>query len=402
MQLARGLLSVSRARGIVGRWLSTRAGALLAAAAVLVVLSMTSRLRPTAMDNYVWLADAWLHGKLWLPHFPGAWIDAMPYHGKAWIIEAPAPALLLLPFVAAFGLTTNQTILGVTLGALGAFGFWRLGQQLGLKSRVLALFTGVIVFGTSIAFCATEGAVWFVAHLAAFAFTSLALAELFNDGRGWLVAFWAILAAFSRYPLLLAIPVYPAMIYLRKRRIAPLIGYCWVIGPAILASMAYNYARWGTVQEIGFALWYRIMDERSAGGRPPFDVRNIGMQLHAFLLQGPLVTRTFPWVRADKFGLSLTWTTPALIVALFARKPTAEIMALWTLAILTAVPALLYYDLGGVQLGMRHGLDFLPFLCALMLFALRGQWARRTFTVLAAYSIVFGAYQLFLWETLPL
>jgi len=353
------------------------------------------------MDNYVWLADAWLHGKLWLPHFPGPWIDAMPFHGKAWIVEAPLPAVLLVPFVAVFGLSTNQTVLGVLLAGLSAYGFWRLGEKLGLETRLLLLFTGLLVFGTSLAFCASDGAVWFIAHLGAVAFTSLAIAELYGENRGWLLAFWAILAAFSRYPLLLALPGYAALSFLRTRRLATLAGFCSTLAPAIVAYVAYNYARWGTFEDIGFALWYRIMDQRSSSGRAPFDLENLGMQTQAFFARGPIFSLGFPFIRADKFGLALSWTTPALIVALLARTPQPDVVLFWLLTIATAVPAFLYYDLGGVQLGMRHSLDFLPFLLVLVLFALREPRTRPVFVILATYSIIFGVYQLVLWEAFP-
>ena len=81
-----------------------RSPALLTVAA----LGVFSGFRATAFDNFVWLADAWLHGKPYLPHFPGDYIDAIPYHGRAYVYEAPLPAVLLLPFVAIWGLERER------------------------------------------------------------------------------------------------------------------------------------------------------------------------------------------------------------------------------------------------------------------------------------------------------
>ncbi len=68
-----------------------------------VALGLYSGFHATIMNNYVWEADAWLRGYPYLPHFPGDYIDAIPYHGRAYVYEAPFPAVLLLPFVAVWG-----------------------------------------------------------------------------------------------------------------------------------------------------------------------------------------------------------------------------------------------------------------------------------------------------------
>ena len=371
-----------------------RRDAIIVALVVTIAFSLTSGLKPTSFNNFVWLADAWLHGHLFLPHFPGNYIDAMPYHGRAWVVEAPTPAILLVPFVAIWGLQTNQTMLGIAFAGVAAYGVWRTAECLGLNIRLRLLCSAFLTFGTALGYCATDGGVWFVAHLGAVSFTFLALAELYGEGRPWLIAIWASFAAFSRYPLLLALPAYAALLYVRTRRIDVFARYATALVPVAIASMIYNYARWGTLQDVGFSLWYKIMDVRAQSGLGAFDVHHLPMQLTAYFITGPNLLPTFPWVRADKFGLALTWMSPALVVAFFARRPHAEVLLFWILAIVTAGPALLYYDLGGVQLGMRHALDFIPFLLILIMLALREGRATRLFTILASYSIVFSLYEL--------
>lgn len=113
------------------------------------------------------------------------------------------------------------------------------------------------------------------------------------------------------------------------------------------------------------------MHPRAQSGRPPFGLDNLAMQVNAIFLHGPLLTSDFPYVRAGKFGLSLAWTSPALVLSIFARSPKVDVLIFWALAIATAALAFLYYDLGGVQLGMRHALDFAPFLIVLLMFAIR-------------------------------
>ena len=178
----------------------------------------------------------------------------MGANGRAYIVEAPVPALLLLPFVAVFGFSTNQTILGIVLVAIAAYGAWRTGEYLKLRGVTLLAMTAFLVFGTSVAMCAIEGGVWFVAHLSAVAFTFLALAELSGSGIGWKIAMWAALAAGSRYPLLLALPGYAVLIFLKDARGGQLRSFLAILAPVGVLFCTYNLARWNTLNDIGFSL----------------------------------------------------------------------------------------------------------------------------------------------------
>jgi hypothetical protein len=94
----------------------------------------------------------------------------------------------------------------------------------------------------------------------------------------------------------------------------------------------------------------------------------------------------------------LTWTSPALLLAFFARSPLRWTIALWVATILVAVPNLLYYVNGFAQFGMRHALDFEPFLVALMLLAVRVKFPKWGY-VLTAYSVAAGLWGCWYWHT---
>ena len=72
----------------------------------------------------------------------------------------------------------------------------------------------------------------------------------------------------------------------------------------------------------------------------------------------------FPWLRPEFTGVALTWTSPALVLAFLARRPVRWVIALWSATLLVAIPNFLYYVNGFAQFGMRHALDFEPFLVA--------------------------------------
>jgi hypothetical protein len=378
-----------------------RVHAVLAGLLAVVVLGVFSGFRATVFDNFVWLADAWLQGKPYLPHFPGDWIDAVPYHGRAYVIEAPFPAVLMLPFVAIWGLHANQTIVSIALAGVGTGAAWRVARLIGVSRGWTALLVAFLLFGTSYAFCAADGGVWYVAHAGAVAFTLLAIAECLGSRAPWRVALWALCAAFCRYPMMLAIPAYAIALWPQIRaRPARLIGAAAVGALFAIPSALYNYARWGTIADVGFTKFYYVMDYGAIAGAPPFALRNLGMQLQYYFVQAPHLVATPPYLIAGTFGTALTFTSPALLIALFAPLRERAVQWLWFATALCAVPAFLYYSTGMVQLGARHALDFIPFLYALMACAIRTR-PSRWFVALLVWSIVFGVVQLAVWTWAP-
>ena len=97
-------------------------------------------------------------------------------------------------------------------------------------------------------------------------------------------------------------------------------------------------------------------------------------------------------------GTALTWTSPALVFAIWARQPWQSVRALWIATVLVAAPSFLYYVNGFTQYGMRHALDFEPFLFVLMLLAARDRLPRWVIA-LSIYSIAATTYGVWLWAT---
>jgi hypothetical protein len=121
-------------------------------------------------------------------------------------------------------------------------------------------------------------------------------------------------------------------------------------------------------------------------------------QLWSFFVQMPTPLAEFPWLRPEFSGVALTWTSPALLLAFFARSPLRWVIALWIAALLTAAPNFLYYVNGFAQFGMRHALDFEPFLVALMTLAVRTRLAWWGYALIA-YSIAAGFWGSWYWLT---
>jgi hypothetical protein len=375
-------------------------GAYVAGAVAFAVTAVVSHFRPTPYNNFVLLAQALLHGHTWID-WPGPYIDALAYGGKYYVIEAPMPAILLLPLVAVFGTAANQTLLAMVLAAVAIGAAWELGERLGLRGAIRAWICAFTLAGTDLLWCATLGDVWFVAHVSAFCFTLLALVELAGKRRGWLVALFAAAAFESRFTMIAALPVYvyllvaPRGAHDERTRGTNAASFSAVIAAVALLWLAYNYARWGTPGDIGYTMWYH-QDQAGMPTGSPFRLLYLPNELSSFFAQLPTRLPAFPWLRPELSGVALTWTSPALALAFFARGPARWVVALWIAAALTAIPNLLYYVNGYAQFGMRHALDFEPFLIALMMLAARDrlQW---WWKALIAYSCAVGLWGCWYW-----
>ncbi len=399
-------------------------GYLVAGMSATLVSIVAGHFRSTPYNNYVLLADALLHGHTWI-NWPGAYIDALTHHGQHYVIEGPVPALLLLPYVAIADAAANQTLLSAILCGVAIGAAWELARRLGVSRATNIWLTIFLLAGTDLLWCATLGDVWFIAHVSAAAFTLLALVELCGKRRGWLVALWSVAAAGSRFSLVLALPVYAALLIATdaqpekwradlNRLRAPFLGFGGLLVAAGAVYVAYNLSRWGTVADIGYTTWYH-QDSAGSPTGSPFRLQYLSYQLWSFFVQRPDFAVAFPWIHPTYSGVALTWTSPALIFALWARTPRAFVLALWSAAILVAVPSFLYYVNGFAQYGMRHALDFIPFLFALMALAARDQpglspstysgqalpkglplWTK----VLIVYSCIASLYGVWYWNAI--
>jgi len=362
-----------------------------------VLTELLAHGRNSPYTNYVLLAQAFVHGQTAIA-WPGPWIDALPFGGHYYIIEGPFPAVLLVPWVALFG-SANQTVLAALLCGVALGACWRTCEQLDVGAQTNAWICAFLFAGTQLAWCAMLGDVWFLAHVASVACAFLALVELTGKRRGALVALALVAAAFSRFSLVLAIPVFALLVLhdrpAEERRRAAL-GFGAVVALGAGLWVAYNQARWGSWFDIGYSAWYH---QDSAGGviGSPFQLRYLPYQLWSFFVQGPAFTAAWPFIVPTYSGVAMTWTSPALALALFARRPRALVIGLWSAALLVAGPSFIYYVNGYAQFGMRHALDFEPFLVVLMALAIPKRVPLLA-KVAITWSVAVGFWGIWFWN----
>ena len=139
-------------------------------------------------NHFVWQADAFLHGRFGIaypvvdgPFVNGFFQDIMPLPSApgtpsyGLLPFPPLPAVLLMPFVALFGLATDAQLFGVVLGAINVGLAWRLTTR--VTDQRAAAFTATLffAFGTVHWYAAIISTTWFLAHVVAITFLLLGI-----------------------------------------------------------------------------------------------------------------------------------------------------------------------------------------------------------------------------------
>jgi len=246
--------------------------------------------------------------------------------------------------------------------------------------------------GTVLWWCTSFPAVWMFAHVATVMFLMFGLAEWYGKRRFWLVGLMFASAALSRFPSILA--VLPMLYWTwssdRAKSWRNVTQFIVGFAPLLIAQVAYNYVRWGSPLDIGFTIFYHEDVNMGSPVGSPFGIAHIPFNLYSWIFLSPQFYTDFPWIRPFGFGVALTFTSPALALAFLARRG-VESTVLWSSTALVAIPALLYFTNGFEQFGMRHTLDFMPFLFCLMARGLDRNPNLLAFVLLAS-STVANAY----------
>ena len=366
--------------------------------------------RMSHYDNYVLLASSLLHGHVYIDAlWPDASIDAVLFGGHRYIVNDPVPAVLIMPLVLLVGTAANQTLLACLLCGLAVGAAWALLERIGVTNRRTIWLVVFFLAGTDLLWCSMLGDVWFVAQTSAVAFTLLALCELAGKRRGWLVALWTALALGSRFTLVMALPVLLWWVWdgfvTRDRRppfdrLRTALAFVLALLPFFALWIAYNEVRWHVPWDAGHTIFYHQDPYLGKPGGSPFGFENLGIELYSFFVVPPQWHAAFPYLEPLAFGTALWFTSPALVFALLAREPRRLVVSLWVATLLVAGPSLLYYANGGSQFGMRHALDFEPFVLVLMGLAAREPrivlW--RTAQGLIAWSVIAGTWGCWYWN----
>jgi hypothetical protein len=401
-------------------------------------------------DHFVWQADAFLQGRAEIaypvvegPYQNGFFQDVLPVApDRAQIPFPPLPAVVLMPFVAVWGLGTNGAAVAAVLGALNIVLCWVM--LLGVTPHRSAALLGTLfyAFGTVAWYAAMLGTTWFLAHVVASTCLFIAVATAVRAdvvavraralggssqaaGRQFVAGLAFGLAATARLTTIAAAPFFVFVGGGRGwlgRALAAGIG---ALIPVLLL-LGYNLVTTGELFHPAYDFLYEaeyrprpeLVNPDWAAEDPRYIPQNLGIMLGALpqtprlddpacalepIMLGSLIDRTCPLLRPDAIGMSLLLTSPAYLLAIPVllfdwRRRLVAGAALAVLAV--ALVDLMHFSQGWVQFGYRFSNDFAPFatvLVALGIARLRAGWLS---IGLVAASIAINAWGVFWGVTL--
>ncbi|HYK95241.1 MAG TPA: hypothetical protein VE011_05145 [Candidatus Dormibacteraeota bacterium] len=152
-------------------------------------------------NHFVWQALAFLHGRAvidypvnaggfprgndWMQDiYPLAQLTGDPTTTGGLLPFPPLPAIVLVPFVAMWGLATDIRAVSVLVGAIDVgVAWWALGR-LPVSRRIRLATTVFFAFGTVLWYAAQLGTTWFFAHVVAVGFILGAVGVALGADRG--------------------------------------------------------------------------------------------------------------------------------------------------------------------------------------------------------------------------
>ena len=380
---------------------------------LLVLVSLLGRInRPGTENLYVRQAEAFLHGKLAIGEY--GW-DAAVVQGQNFVAFPPAPALLLTPLVALLGPAATPTVaVSFILFALTLFVAWRVLARLALPAAMR--FWVLLAFGLGtplwLAVQWSDG-VWFLAHVVAVFFLTLAIHEALGRRRGWIAGLFLAGAVLSRQFTLFAAIFLVVALWQRgessvRSRWLNLAGFALPLLAAGVGYLWFNAARFGSPFDTGYN-YLRVNDFLLLRFKDYglFSPAYVLFNLIYLFVQGFHVDFTAPnqlsGLEIDPFGTSLLAASPFVLAAFFARRDRL-VWAAWAVVALTALVTLFYYNNGWVQFNaQRFTLDFWPVLLIPLALGLKAQFAAgqaRLWQWLIGYAVALNVLALVLLEPL--
>lgn len=334
-----------------------------------LVYSISHRGEGAQWNHYIFLADAFLHGHLYITD---NLTEIISWNNRNYVVYPPMPAILMMPFVALLGKAFYQPAFSIFLGAVNVSLSYLVILKF-FKDKQLARWVSILyAFGTIQWYHAQVGSSWYIAHIAALLFLWLALLEVVTNQRLFLIGLLISGAYLARLPTILtAIFVF---IYLRQSFFILKNFSLFILGLSIgvILNSAYNYLRFGTIFDVGYSLlpiydepWYKY---------GLFNIRYLPAHLKEVFTSLPMFSQHPPFITPSIYVMALWFVTPVFLLIIRAKFRTKLAIASLSAIVVTSLPGLLHGNNGSTQFGYRFALDFMPFLLFLTASGLQNQF----------------------------
>ena len=335
----------------------------------------------------------------------------------------PLPAVVMMPFVAAGGLDVPDRLIWAILAGFGPallFVLLRRLRETGRSGRSVRedlVLTALFAFGTVYFFTAVQGTVWFAAHVVAVPLSALyvlwsldakrpalaglmlGLAFMTRPTMAFLVPLFLIEAMRVSRPEDAPVPVEGSIVW--RRLVVWLRGVEWrpvaksvaIFSAPILViggiAMWMNEARFEDPFEFGHTyLQIRWRPRIEKWGL--FNFHYFAKNLAVFVAALPWLSATAPFIKVSRHGLALWVTTPNLLLAVWPKRVSHTMVAMYVAVVVVMVLNLCYQNSGWIQFGYRFSLDYMIPLFALL--ALGGRRFGPGFFLMMAFAIAINTF----------
>jgi len=333
---------------------------------------------------------------------------------------APLTPVLMMPFVAVFGVGVSDQVINVFFGALnvGLF-YWLLRRvhRSGLCRMDDTLRTGLtllLAFGTSHFWLTCTAQVWFAVQIVTLtALLAAMIATCGSSSRVWqwlLGGFFFGAAILGRNIVGLVLPFFLLLIWQRARDanehrwrafLCRALAFGLPVALAVGAQGMYNAARFGDPLNGGLSVQVKTGGHshfREAYDRyGTFSLHHVLHNARYYLWNWHLPRLADGRLWFDSEGNSMFLVTPPLLyLFLIWRRRTLFTAALLAGAVPMLAVLLSYFATGCVQFGPRYLLDVMPLLLLLVASGMRGRLSELGFVliVLACAANLFGTYRM--------
>jgi len=349
--------------------------------------------KPQFFYDYTFrVAENLLNGSIATTEKPPTWLNEfVPFDGVYYSVFPLGAMLSMLPFAAlktagVINEMPSAFIAGLCAGGSAAFLLLIARTYDVSRSRVILMSLGIL-FGTWTWTNVTMGGAWQLAL--GFALLGLLGAIYFTtyNRHPILAGTFFALAFGNRTEILLTAPIFLYLLWRESEppvdpppkvenplvtaggseKLRTLALFCSVPFLLGVATLAYNYVRFHSISDFGYARIPGVLNEPwySHG---IFSVYYIPRQIWEMLLRVWELRPAFPLPMPNPFSSSILISSPFL---LFAFRPGSRDKALkylcWVAVLITCILLWMHGNSGGWQFGYRYAIAILPFLFVIML-----------------------------------
>ncbi|HEX7555705.1 MAG TPA: hypothetical protein VF338_03700 [Leptolinea sp.] len=367
--------------------------------------------------QFVLLASSFLHGKIYLTTLPPNLHDLTFYNGQWYVPYPPFPALILVPLIALWGISAfNLSTFSLMLAATASVTMFLILDeliQLGwIKiSRSSALWlTALFHFGTVFWWLSFTSGSSFFSQVVTVLFYGLAFFTVLRRSSPWISGICLAAAILCRpnvfvlWPALLAIAV---QLSLKEGKVNWKQVFKWgvfsaipvVVGVGLLVY--YNYLRFGNFLDFGYVTINgseTIVNNVQKYG--VFSTHYAFFNFHYMFLALPDLKLACQYYIPRGWGMSIFFTTPAIVYVVRKFKINWWIGGCWVSIILSIILLTLYSNNGANQYGYRYVMDFM--IPAIMIIAYNaGNKVSGLLKTLIVASIFINYYGIISWYRSP-